>query len=163
MARIQHAQAVGGYKQMMAHDIHPKQIPVLLTLKDNEGISQNELAKRLHVKPPTIAVSVKRLRAAGFVAKQEDDNDARISHLYLTDKAKKVLEEIQNTFESAADSMLAGFAEEERAQLVSYLKRILENVGQLDTEGGQTCLSSGECDSFEENTAPETERGEEKK
>lgn len=148
MMRIQHAQAVSGYKQMKKHNLHPKQIPILLTLKDNEGISQNELAKKLHVKPPTIAVSVKRLSASGYIVKEDDENDARISHLHLTEMAKKEIEEIQESFNSSADKMLAGFTEEEKAQFTGYLRRILDNVGQVDSQ--QMCCKNDNCDIFTE-------------
>lgn len=37
-----------------------------------------------------MSVSVKRMEKAGFIVKKPDENDARIMHIYPTEKAKAV-------------------------------------------------------------------------
>lgn len=148
MARIQHVQAANGFKQMSRYSIHPKQVPILLAVMDNEGISQRELAQKLRVKPPTVAVSVKRLSAAGFIIKEDDGKDARVSRLYLTGKAKEAMENIKNTINDGAEKMLLGFSEAEKAQLSGFLKRILNNLGPLEMPVCDIC----EDETGKENT-----------
>ena len=55
------------YQQMMKLGIHPGQVPFLMLLSQRGEMSQKEVARELHVKPPTVNVMVQRMEKAGFV------------------------------------------------------------------------------------------------
>ena len=49
------------FGQMRELGIYPGQIPVLGLLAHKDGLSQREIAEKLHIKPPTVNVTVQRL------------------------------------------------------------------------------------------------------
>ncbi len=59
--------------------IYPRQMPIMGLLKEHDGYSQSELAARMHVKPPTVTVTVHRLEkkrewsSAGRIKGSEGD------------------------------------------------------------------------------------------
>ena len=52
------------FGQMQELGIYPGQIPVLGLLAHKDGLSQREIAEKLHIKPPTVNVTVQRLEKA---------------------------------------------------------------------------------------------------
>ena len=60
------------------------QCDVLTTLTEQEGISQQELAKKLYVTKGNISGLVDRLTGAGLVERRSIDGDRRSHSLYLT-------------------------------------------------------------------------------
>ena len=63
------------FGQMQELGIYPGQIPVLGLVSGRDGLSQREIAKILHIKPPTVNVSIQRLEKAGFLYKKPDEKD----------------------------------------------------------------------------------------
>ena len=61
------------FGQMQELGLYPGQIPVLGLVAGRDGLSQRELAKILHIKPPTVNVSIQRLEKAGFLYKKPDE------------------------------------------------------------------------------------------
>lgn len=76
------------FGQMQELGIYPGQIPVLGLLAYKDGLSQREIAEHLRIKPPTVNVTVQRLEKAGFLYREADEKDQRISRIYLTEKGK---------------------------------------------------------------------------
>ena len=67
---------------------------ILLHLRDQPGLSQNELAIICDVEPITVARLIDRLEANGYVKRCADPNDRRIHRLHLLPAAEPVLTEI---------------------------------------------------------------------
>ena len=70
------------FGQMQELGIYPGQIPVLGLVAKKDGLSQRELAKILHIKPPTVNVSIQRLEKAGFLYKKPDEKDQRVTKTF---------------------------------------------------------------------------------
>ncbi len=106
---------------------------LLLVLLNAEGqgrpCSQREVAKRMRLSPATVAVSLKSLERSGYVARRADDRDARRNQVTLTDKGRRAVEVCGAVFRSVDRRMLLGFSEEERKQLNSFFRRMMENLG----------------------------------
>lgn len=79
------------YKEMSNKGIHPRQISLLELISKEDGLSQKEIAQKLNIRPPTAAVSVKRMERAGLLVKEADVTDKRISHIYITEKGRKIV------------------------------------------------------------------------
>ncbi len=78
--RIRNAMAA----RLRGLDLSLPQCDVLTTLTEQEGISQQELAKRLYVTKGNISGLIDRLTEAGFVERRTIDGDKRSHALYLT-------------------------------------------------------------------------------
>ncbi len=68
------------------------QTDVLTTLTEEEGVSQQELAKRLYVTKGNISGLIDRLAAAGFVERRPSESDRRQHAIYLTDAGRAMAE-----------------------------------------------------------------------
>ncbi len=55
------------YRQITEKGLQPTQMPLLIMLHRNNGCSQKEMAEWLHIKPPTVNVSIQRLEKSGIV------------------------------------------------------------------------------------------------
>lgn len=101
---------------------------IIILLIENDGMTVSELSKRLNVSAATASVSVKRMEKAGFVIKKPDENDARVTRLYASEKAKLAPELLHEKMTSLECVMRQGMTEEETQQLSSLLERAIENM-----------------------------------
>jgi MarR family transcriptional regulator, organic hydroperoxide resistance regulator len=69
------------------------QCDVLTTLTEQEGVSQQELAKRLYVTKGNISGLIDRLEEAGFVERRSTASDRRQHAIYLTDAGRRTAEQ----------------------------------------------------------------------
>ncbi len=128
LVRMIHGYTSLSFKKFMELGVHPGQLPVLKSVYENEGISLRELAKKIHVRPPTVTVTVQRLEKAGLVYKKTDPADLRVNHIYLTDEGRNIQARIRALLDENECTMTAGFSEAELLTLCSYFQRIVENL-----------------------------------
>ena len=65
---------------------------MLTTLSEQEGVNQQELAKRLYVTKGNISGLLDRLEAAGFVERRSLASDRRQYSIHLTDAGRTMAE-----------------------------------------------------------------------
>ena len=130
LAQLMHCYISLNFKKVMEMGVHPGQMPVMGLLQMMPGMRSGELAEALHIKPPTMTVTIQRLEKAGMVCRREDEEDPRIKRIYLTKKGQEVSTEIEKYFEESEKTLLQGFEESEKEQLCAYLKRMTENLIQ---------------------------------
>lgn len=128
--RLMHRYSSLNFKQIQALGVHPGQLPILGVLRKKEGVSQREVAKLLHIKPPTVTVTLQRLEKSGFVYRQPDPEDQRISRIYLTEKGKNADKEIEGLIQDNEKILTRGFSEEEQEQLKRLFQRLVENLSE---------------------------------
>src|SRR5262244_3682518 len=71
------------------------QCKVLIRLENNEGVSQARLAELTDVDAMTMVRILDRMEAEGLLERRPDPADRRARCLYVTAKAKPLLDEIQ--------------------------------------------------------------------
>ncbi len=108
--------------------IHPGQIPLLLIVHKNPGLSQKEIARHLLVSSPTIAVMLRRMEKNNFIKKKLNPEDRREYKVFLTEKGKKIMEVAKEEIEKFEKSSLKGFSKEEIKILEGLLKKIVKNL-----------------------------------
>lgn len=108
--------------------IYPGQPPLLFSLYRQNGKSQKELADDLQLKPATITVMIRRLEKTQVIERKQDENDQRISRIFITQKGidvcKKLIE-INNEIEKES---FQGFTEEEKDSFRMLLIRVRDNL-----------------------------------
>ena len=72
--------------------IGPGQVPILGELGFHGEMTQRQLAEHTHVTAATISGTLKRMEKAGIVYRTDDNRDARVSIVRLTDKGKVIAE-----------------------------------------------------------------------
>ena len=121
-------------------DLHPGQVPILNTMARIDGLSQKEIADRLCVTAPTVAVSLKRLERAGYVVRRPDKNDQRISRNYITQKGRDCVRQIDDIIAQVDQETFAGFTPEEKMLMRRLFLIMKENLSKVSDEM--------ECDRF---------------
>lgn len=95
----------------------------------------SQIAEEMRTTSATASVSIKRLEKAGFVEKRSSDSDARITKIYLTDKALAVTQRIKAKMDEAEESLTQGLTQEEKYLLSDLLDKVVNNI-----------ISQKECD-----------------
>lgn len=116
------------YNQMEKYGIHPGQVALMKELRKNEGMSQRELADALHIKPPTVAVSLKRMEKNGFLERKSDEKDQRVIRIYLTELGKKVSDEILALLKENEKVLFETFEEGEIYLFKRFLRQMIKNI-----------------------------------
>lgn len=108
--------------------LHRGQVPVLLELTETDGITQSELVERLEVTPATLTNLLNRMEESGFILRQRDPADTRVSRVYLSEKGLSTAEQFSQLAETVDGITFAGFSPEELETLTGFLERVHANL-----------------------------------
>lgn len=100
----------------------------LAHISRNEGLHQGGLAELLEVEPITLCRLVDRLEEAGMVERRRDPADRRAWRLFLTDKARPVLDRMRDIADELTEQTLAGVSPGQVAALTATLEHIRANL-----------------------------------
>ena len=106
----------------------PGQFFFLAELFGEEGLSQNELSRRVGVDKSSTSRALAKLEKFGLIRRQSDPQNHRVKKVYLEPKALKVKNEfnkIQNRWNA---ELLSSFPEMEKRMLFSGIKKIAANA-----------------------------------
>ncbi len=107
---------------------------VLTLLNRHEGSNQGSLAEMLDTEPITLCRMVDRLQQAGLVERRQDPADRRVWRLFLTDKARELLEQLRPLGIEVMAVALDGVAQTDRDALRRLLDRIRQNLSRRSGE-----------------------------
>jgi DNA-binding MarR family transcriptional regulator len=110
------------------YGIHLGQERMVFELARHPGISQSALATRLGVEQPTVAKAVVRLARQGLVAVGRDEQDARVTRLFLTDQGRQLLDPIVACWQALDERMGQGMSQRDRERLRVLLVRCASNL-----------------------------------
>jgi MarR family transcriptional regulator for hemolysin len=108
------------------------QAKALVRLEKNEGVSQARLAELAEVDPMTMVRILDRMEAEGLLERRPDPADRRARCLYLTAKARPILNEIWRLSDEIRAEIFAGVSKEERERFMGVLERLYANISQLE-------------------------------
>ena len=109
---------------------------VLAHLQRHEGINQSGLAEILEIEPITIARLLDRMEEAGLVERRADPADRRARRLFLTERAKPMLERGRILGDAVRGEAFAGFDAAERENLIDMLLRVRGNLSERRGDDG---------------------------
>jgi len=111
--------------------VYPGQPPLLFIIGKHDGISQKDLAEKLHIKAATITVMLRRMEKAKLVERRADSDDQRVSRAYLTKEGKKVNTEAKVALKAIDQECFSNFTVEEQLLLRRLLMQMRDNLAQL--------------------------------
>ncbi|MCW8126443.1 MarR family winged helix-turn-helix transcriptional regulator [Microbulbifer halophilus] len=117
-------------RRARAHGLSRSRWQVLWHLAREEGQKQAELAERMDVAPISLARQVDKLQQEGLVERRPDPEDRRCFRVYLTAAAEPALEILRGLATQTRSQALAGFSDEETAQLQGLLERLKKNLAE---------------------------------
>jgi DNA-binding MarR family transcriptional regulator len=132
VCRLHHARAHTLLEEVGLYRGQPK---MLFALWEQEGLTHSELAAQSHVRPATITKMLQRMEKAGFVERRHDQEDQRVSRVYLTDAGRAIRSDVEQVWRMLEDETFMGFTLEERLLLRRFFLQMCENL--IEATGGK--------------------------
>lgn len=107
-------------------DLTPRQYAILLTVSQNEGLSQTDLVERTGVDRSTLADIVRRMLKKGLLQRRRTKDDARAYAVKLTEEGWRILRATEPMVKRVDDKILAMLSGKQRDQFVADLQTIVE-------------------------------------
>ena len=101
---------------------------ILYQLSNKDGISQLEVSRLTHLKPPTISITLNSMEQAGYVERRVDSKDRRQVNVFLTAKGKRYNSEMCALLKRTEAVAMSGITEEELASFAQVLEKIKANL-----------------------------------
>ncbi len=106
-------------------------LPALVALKQGAAESQRDLARFVKIEQPSMAQMMVRMERDGLIRRLPDPADGRSSRIALTKTALARLPDACAILFEGNRAALEGFSDEEAAQFVALLNRLIANLERL--------------------------------
>jgi DNA-binding MarR family transcriptional regulator len=113
---------------MASNGLTPRQLAILHTVADNEGVSQTGLVERTGIDRSTLADIVKRLKGKGLLQRRRTKEDARGYAVKLTDEGRKVLRTAEPLAKRVDSRILDALPAKQRDQFINALGSIISTL-----------------------------------
>ena len=143
---IMHLSGRYAMSQLKEFDLSHGQMAILMNLDKTGGSSQSEIAKEVHLKPPSISVALRKLETNGLITRTPDENDQRIIRLDITEKGRECIKPVKETMERVEQCLCEDMSAEEVMLLRRLLMQMKNNLEKEvlksangNEEGGRLC------------------------
>lgn len=114
---------------MSLGDLTPRQYAILLTVAQNEGLSQTHLVEKTGIDRSTLADIVRRLLKKGLLQRRRTKDDARAYAVKLTEEGFRILKSAEPMAKKVDDRILAALPNQQRERFVQDLNTIVKALG----------------------------------
>ena len=118
--------------RMGEYDLSVPKMRALATLAVRDGLTVNELAVYSMAEQPTMSRTLDQLERDGLITRTVSDTDSRVRHCSLTDAGREMYRLTWPEMDAAERAMFDGVSDADRAQLLTTLTRMLDNIKQHD-------------------------------
>jgi DNA-binding MarR family transcriptional regulator len=108
--------------------LSPAQYAILVLIDNNPGLTQTRLAEAILLDRSSLVPVLDRLEQESLVERRDSPGDRRSNSVWLTAKGRNLLKQVTPLVTSHEVRLAAGFAKEEKEQLLRYLQRIQQNL-----------------------------------
>ncbi|HUT68902.1 MAG TPA: MarR family transcriptional regulator [Dehalococcoidales bacterium] len=112
-------------------DITLPHLEIMKTLKEEGSRHIAEIGERLLIPKPQMTHLIDRLEDLEIVTRQADTADRRIVNLMLTDKGRRIIEELDRVLNESIKVKLSFLTEEELQELSVSLKKLGNILSKL--------------------------------
>jgi len=117
--------------EMGLDDLTPRQYAVLLTVSQNEGLSQTQLVDRTGIDRSTLADIVRRMLKKGLLSRRRTKEDARAYAVRLSDEGWKALRVADPVARRVDERILSAIPAAQRERFLSDLSTIVTALGKF--------------------------------
>ena len=112
------------------------QFPVLVSLWQEDGVTQKVLSERVRIEAPTMVRTLDRMEREGLVKRIRSETDRRRIHIHLSKKGANLERQLVPLAAEVNDTALAGITKKDRRQLDDLLARLIVNL-EKDAHAGR--------------------------
>jgi DNA-binding MarR family transcriptional regulator len=106
----------------------PGQIPIVLCLLAEEGLSQKDLIERTRIEQSTMAEHLDRMERDGLIYRVRDERDRRVYRIFLSDSMKESADWLMSELEAGGRLYTTGITDRELDQCSKTLAKIIRNL-----------------------------------
>jgi DNA-binding MarR family transcriptional regulator len=117
--------------EMGLDDLTPRQYAVLLTVSQNEGLSQTQLVDRTGIDRSTLADIVRRMLKKGLLSRRRTKEDARAYAVRLSDEGWRSLRVADPVARRVDERILSAIPAAQRERFLSDLSTIVTALGKI--------------------------------
>lgn len=115
---------------MAGSGTHPGQAMCLRLLGAVDGSTQRDMARTLHVAPPTVSKMLHAMEKAGLVERRPDEADQRLTRVYLTPAGREREQEIGAAVGAYVNATFATLSADERRELTRLLGKLGDSIAR---------------------------------
>mgnify|MGYP000994993087 CR=1 FL=1 len=116
------------------------QLPCLIFLSYKQGITQDDIARKLQIDKGAIARSVKKLEDKEFIRRIPDPENRRKYLIFLTEKGEQTIPELKAIEKKWKKIVCHGLTDKEYSQLMKFMNLLAKN----SIETFKNCQFNGE-------------------
>ena len=109
---------------------------VLFRLRQNEGLSQVDLAEVLELQPISLVRLLDRLVEHGLLERRHDPKDRRANRLFLTAKGRKLVDDLDSLRDGIATDVFQDLSDKALQTSLDALRDVKERIKALSDQGG---------------------------
>jgi DNA-binding MarR family transcriptional regulator len=110
---------------------------VLFRLRQQEGLSQVDLADVLELQPISLVRLLDRLVEHGLVERRHDPKDRRANRLFLTERGRRLVDDLDGLRDAIAKDVLKDLPDEAIVTTLQALRDMKERIKQLGEVSGE--------------------------
>ena len=122
------------HAEMKDGDLTPRQLAVLVTVANNEGLSQTGLVERTGIDRSTLADIVSRMLKKGLLQRRRTKEDARAYAVKLTEEGRRILRSSDSMAKKVDERILEALPSKQREQFIGLLLSIVDRLQGLPSE-----------------------------
>lgn len=115
-------------KRLNNFNITRSQWIALYYIKNNDMITQRQLADKMSLKEPSVVRLIDKMERYGWVNRISSNDDKRMKFLILTDNGKEIETAMLDVAEKFKSDVLNGISFEDLDVFKSTLNKMLENI-----------------------------------
>jgi len=124
LARVTTAYRNALERHLASVGLHGGQVFVLIELWKQDGLRQVDIAERLNLSAPTINKILKGLSEINLIKRSREQDDARSTRVFLTDKGHKIRSEVAAEWLELESEYLSGLTDTECLILPDLLGKL---------------------------------------
>lgn len=109
-------------------DLTPRQYAVLVTVSQNEGLSQTDLVQKTGIDRSTLADIVRRMLTKGLLLRRRTKQDARAYSVKLTDAGWDILKSAEPAASLVDKRILSVLLPDQRDEFLTSLNTIVQSM-----------------------------------
>ena len=102
---------------------------ILKCLWEQEGVNVKDLSKELFLDSSSLTGHLDRMERAGLVVRKDDPKDRRALQVFLTDKGRRLKQQLQPIGKELKETLQKGEPEERVAAFTAALRHISRRLG----------------------------------
>ena len=109
-------------------ELNPGQGRILFALWQKDDVPIRELSIKTQLTKSTLTTMLKRLETAGYLTRNSDDDDERITKVKLSQMSKNLQSKYLDVSRKMSEVFYGSLTEKEIDQFEDFLRRILDNL-----------------------------------